>query len=201
MRKDLYLSKLNLRPATGYKRVWIEDSARRLTRNGFEAGTMLVAHHRAGPGLDLRPHLLGDYTVSHRHQVPIVSLENPMVAQAFPVDDLLVRISVGLISILPSIRAFAVRAVSDELWTLRDNAVITPREVVAFGPRPIHPLGRPAVVEAYITDRNLIAATELIAWAKPAEIRLHAEGLAGLTAGQFLQGCGWQETAPGILQR
>ncbi|MDD2766079.1 MAG: hypothetical protein PHE83_19115 [Opitutaceae bacterium] len=201
MRKDLYLSHLNFRPATGYKRIWIEDSAQRLSRNGFEPGTMLNAQRRAGPGLNLRPQTLGDYTVSHRHQTPIISLENPMVAQAFLVDELLVRISVGLISIVPSIRAFAVRMAQDEHWTIRDNTVITPRAILPFAATPIHPAGRPMVMEAQITDRNLIAATELIAWAKPAEIHLQADGLAGLTATQFLKGCGWQEISPGFLRR
>jgi hypothetical protein len=201
MRKDLYRSKLNDRPATGYKRVWLEDSANRLTRNGFTAGTMLVARRRAGPGLDLLPRAIGDYTVSHRHRLPILSLENPLVAEAFPVDEIVVRMSVGLISLVPSIRMFSVRASTAEVWTVEGGAVRTPREVVRFGALPALPSGRPGMVEAFLDEANLIAGTELIANVKPAEIRLHADGLVALTATQFLKGCGWTEAAPGVLRR
>jgi len=228
MRSDNILTTLGER-AGGYRRLWVEDSASRLSNNGFIAGTGFVVEPRQGPGANFRPSILGDCHVSRRRGAAILSYESTSLARIFETTpEVRVKISVNLVQVFPSLRVFHVRKHSTETWSIgADSVLTTPKGQLNMlsGREPI--LGRPLSINLSLSDRNLVAATDFIARVKPAEIRLtpadtvqalgqgelfaeapstsKAPAQDGLilaeVARQFFTACGWTRDTEGVFRR
>ena len=219
MRSDSILTTLGNCSTGLNRRLWVEDSYSRLSNNGFDVGTGFVVEPRMGPGLNIRPAILSSTHVSKRNGSAILSYEGSSVMARFSAPEVRVKLSVGLAQILPSLRAFSIRIVSTETWTIDGNTLTTAAGSIALRTGLERPAGRPAVIEAALSASNLIAATALIAWAKPATVRIQTSAVlptgqldlfgadeipapkgstdADITqevCRQFLVACGWAQT-------
>lgn len=228
MRSDSLLTSLGFR-TSGLRRLWVEDSFSRLTQNGFEVGSGFEVQPRMGPGLNIRPSLLSRTHVSSRRGAAILSYEGSDNMARFSVPEVRVKITHGLVQVLPSLRAFSVRVSTACTWILDGMTLTTPECSLTLRDGLERPAGRPSTVEARLTSASLIAATSLIAWAKPATIRLlpvsakvvpmgqleiFAAAQAPVStedstdaaivqevARQFFVACGWEQTEPGLFRR
>ena len=222
MRSDNILSTLGTR-SSGLRRLWVEDSFSRLSNNGFDVGTGFRVEPRMGPGLNIRQTLLGSCHVSQRRGAAILSYEGAATMARFFEPEVRVKISVGLVQVLPSLRAFSVRTATSEVWTIAGEFLTTPWGEVRLVTGDERPSSRPASISATLTEDNIVAATALIAWAKPATVKI-STGAAPVTGQlglfdapvptttldeqilfevtrQFLVGCGWSHEGNGLFKR
>lgn len=184
MRTDNILSSLGER-SLGSKRLWVEDSFSRLTRNGFAPGAVFNVEHRCGPGINLRASLLGGYTVSQRRGAAILSYENSALAQKFSDPEVRIRISVNLVQVFPSLRVFSVRTRSQEIWSIdREGNLSTPSGslLIKTGREPY--AGRPDTILVDLSGVNLVAATDFIARIKPRLVTVLPASLPATINGQ-----------------
>ncbi|MCS6273996.1 MAG: hypothetical protein H2169_06600 [Opitutus sp.] len=184
MRTDNILSSLGERNL-GTRRLWVEDSYNRLSRNGFGPGTVFNVEPRGGPGLNLRSSILGGYTVSQRRGAAILSLENVGRVARFDDPEVRVRISVNLVQVFPSLRVFSVRARSQEVWAITgDGLLSTPSGslIIKTGREPY--AGRPDSIRVEMSGVNLVAATDFIARIKPRLVEVVPASVTATNAGQ-----------------
>jgi hypothetical protein len=176
-----------------------------------------------GPGLNIRQSLLASCHVSQRRGSAILSYEGSDNMARFHECEVRVKISVGLVQVLPSLRVFSVRSMGNEVWSISGEKLVTPQGEVALVTGEERPSGRPMAINAAITQANLVAATALIAWAKPATVRIStAAPMAAIQLGlfdapatastlendilfevsrQFLVACGWSHEGDGVFKR
>lgn len=222
MRSDSLLTSLGNR-STGLRRLWVEDSFSRLTSNGFEIGTGFVVESRMGPGLNIRPSLLARCHVSQRRGAAILSYEGNESMARFHEPEVRVKISVGLVQVIPSLRVFSVRTPSSAVWKIDGSTLTTDEGSMVLRDGLERPSGRPATIEARLDAKNLVAATALIAWAKPGTIRLidgsapvgqldlfgeaapaaeaNNDAITAEVARQFFVACGYETVSPGVFTR
>lgn len=223
MRSDNIMTSLGNR-SSGLRRLWVEDSHSRLSNNGFGVGTGFTVEPRLGPGLNLRQSLLGSCHVSQRRGAAILSYEGSSTMARFFEPEVRVKISVGLVQVLPSLRAFSVRVATSEVWDIAGSRLTTPSGEVGMVTGEERPGGRPTSINAHITQDNIVAATSLIAWAKPATVKITTGsvplvGQLGLfdaapssapsldddilfeVSRQFLVACGWSHEGNGLFRR
>lgn len=171
-RIDSILTRIAERPA-GRRRLWIEDSFSRLSRNGFEPGVAFNVEPRMGPGVNIRPALLGEYMVSRRRQSAILSHETSFLASRFSAPEARVKVSVGLVQVLPSLRVFSVQQQSDEVWRIDANGIVTtPRGAIELHTGREVVSGRPASLSLIPSMTNLVAATDFISRVKPGMVQI-----------------------------
>ena len=228
-RSDNLLTKLGSR-SSGLVRLWVEEpkGAERLASNGFSSGTGFMVERRMGPGLNIRPSILGSCHVSSHRGSALLSYEGSDIMAQFAQPEVRVKISVNLVQVLPSLRVHSVRVASDSVWTIAGQTIYTPDGRLTLRDGLERPAGRPAAVEAHLDSMNLVAATDFIAWAKPGTIRLHTaaspvvpvgqldlfaeptaasvqssedDAITQEVARQFFTSCGWQQTEPGVFRR
>lgn len=228
MRSDSLFTKLGVRKHD-YRRLWLEDSHGRLTRNGFAPGTRLTVSPRLGPGLALRTCPTGSLTVSRRREHAILSYESRDLGLRFIEPEARVKVSVGLVQVLPSLRVFSIRAIANEEWTIaKAGILLTPKApAIRLHTGRERAPGRPTTITWEVTESNLVAATDFIAWAKPPKVVVQMAPCADAEiqgdlflpdlpvnpvaakeqrvlselARQFLVSCGFSETGPGVYCR
>jgi hypothetical protein len=225
MRSDSILTNLGNCSTGRNRRLWVEDSYSRLTNNGFDVGTGFTVEPRLGPGLNIRPAILASTHVSKRNGAAILSYEGSSNMARFSAPEVRVKLSYGLAQILPSLRVFSVRIATSETWTIEGAALMTPAGATVLRTGMERPPGRPTIIEARLNASNLVAATALIAWAKPETIRLtdpapaagqldlfEVEAARAPTAAtesditlevsrQFFVACGWTQQGPRLFRR
>jgi hypothetical protein len=180
-------------------RLWIEDSYRRLTRNGFGTDATFARIARPGVGVVLAPSVLGDAKVSSRRGVPILSVENSWLARQMRYADqqARVRISVNHIVLMPRLRAFHVGTKA------HDCAEISGM-FIRFGERNESlETARPAMhgligeLRAVLDWQNLVLATEIMGDSRPERVFLSGDPLCVRLAGKFLEDGAYTQQSPG----
>ena len=193
MRSDNFLTHIGDRSERGCSRLWLEDSFGRLSRNGFDAGAGFAVTPRPGVGLVFTPSVLGSCHVSHRRSRAILSYEAPDIERLIPSVEARVRLSVKTIIVMPSLRVFAILRKTAARWTICGNEIVTQNQALPLtGVKPLHLAKAPAVIEADLTEANLVYATEVIGNARPGVVVLSGEPLAVQLAGQFLLAAGYE---------
>lgn len=203
MRHDTFLTTLGSRGERGYSRLWVEDSAGRLSRNGFGMGDGFEVRPRAGLGLIVRPAILSSTHVSSRRGSAILSYESKdLPTYLRGVSEARVRISVNAMILMPALRLFAVARPLDEVWSIAGNILSRPNGCQPIdGAMPARFDATPARLNAALTEQNLVFATEVMSHAKPAEISLSGSDALTALAGQFLAAIGYEKTPEGVYAR
>lgn len=203
-RHDTFLTTLGNRADRGCSRLWIEDSAGRLTRNGFHVGSGFEMTPRLGLGFLLRASVLASTHVSSRRTAAILSLESPRLRELLRgTPEARVRVSCSTIVVMPSLRLFSIRAAApSQVWRIAGNDLVRPEGVQEIDSRlPARFDVTPARLDAALTEANLVFATEIMAHAKPLRIALSGNPTLVAVAGQFLAAIGYGLTAEGEFAR
>ena len=200
LRHDTFLTKLGDRSDRGCSRLWIEDSAGRLSRNGFQTGCGFELTPRAGLGFLLRPSLLASTHVSSRGRAAILSYEsNRLPAMLHDTPEARVRVSVNTIVVMPALRLFAIASQrTAAVWRIAGDFLLRPEGMQSVATRvPARFDTTPARLEVGLTEDNLVFATEIVAHAKPESVNLTGSEALRALAGQFLAATGYGLTPAG----
>lgn len=204
-RHDSFASRLGDRGNRNLWRLWFEDTAlARLSRNGFAPHTPLAITRRAGPGLSIARTDRAACHVSARRGSPVLSYEARDLGDLFQSPEIRVRVHVGRIFVLPSLRVHSVTGLRPaEVWTVAGSVVTTPAG--AFELRTARPLRLPATAETIIADltaANVVFVTEFIGNHRPARVTIRAERVLANVGASFLRSAGYSPTeTPGDFVR
>lgn len=198
------MTRLGERTGRNLWRLWIEDNGfQRLQRNNFSVGTGFRVHRRAGVGLVIEASVLASCHVSSRRGAGVLSYEASDLATLLPVPEVRVRIHVGRIIVMPSVRFHTIARPATEHWQVCGDELVTPGGT--FGLRTPEPLRLPQVaaqIEVHLEERNLVYSTELIGNLRPSRVVISGEAVLLTVASQFLRAAGYSETAnPGEFAR
>ena len=192
MRSDTFCTNLGSR-SSGMSRLWVEDSYRRLSRNGFEVGTQFARRSRPGYGVILTPSVLGECAVSSRRGVPLLSLENGWLAKQMPSRDaeVRVRVCVGSVIVMPRLRIFHVGRTTHELATISEGTVEVGGKILPLHTAKPAAFGLIAELKADLNWSNLVLATEVMGNSRPSRVQLSGDALCVRLAGKFLSEGGY----------
>ncbi len=201
MRTDNFFTTVGDRPDIGMKRIWVEDSFGRLSRNGFTAGTPYSVTTRPGLGLLVQPAAVSSLHVSSRRSASILSYESSRLAQSITTNEARVKVSVGSIIILPALRLFHVARTASN-WSIAGMMLTRPEGVSGIATeRPVRYPFSPDSLTVALDETNLIFALEIVGNAKPGEVAVNGEPLLRQIAGQFLAEAGYSLKSPDVWAR
>lgn len=204
IRHDTFLTKLGDRSDRGCSRLWIEDSAGRLSRNGFATGSGFEVTPRAGLGFLLRPSLLATTHVSSRRSAAILSYESANLSVFLRgTPEARVRVSVNSIVVMPSLRLFSIaQRRSEQNWSIVGETLTRPEGRQSIVTRqPARFDATPVRLEIALTEGNLVFSTEVVSQAKPVTVSLTGPSPLVAVAGQFLLAIGYTLTSAGEYSR